>query len=428
MVQTIIHPARLRLLRQHVPELFQPGTLLNVGANRIRFEMLDDLHRVGRRVTLLEIWPANAGHYKGDRRIERVALGDVCRLDDLRADPAQGLGTFDVVLWWHGPEHIDRDDLAATVTQLERAAERLVILGCPWGVYPQGEFMGNPHDAHRASLYPDDFLKLGYDVATIGQADHPDGSIIAWKRIERPERVPHVVVVTHGDRLGYLERTIPPLFETTYPFTITVVANAPGRETRALLRSIEASLYKLIINRRNLGKPVAANQGWQARPDAEYSALLDDDMLALEADWLRKLVDLADIPQVGIIGHSVEGSWPLRVLRKPNGAARTVQIQPSGLGGACILVPKRTRELCGYYNEELPLYGESDALYGWKVRRAGLLCAYFDHNDLGRSFQHLGEGSDAPDYRAWKDERRAEAQRVRDELIRQYQAGRPLNS
>lgn len=437
MVQTIVHPMRLRLLKDKVPELFRPGSLLNVGANRVRFELLDDLHRAGRRVTLLEIWPANVGRWKGDRRLEAVVRGDVRELDRLRSDPDSGLGSYEAVLWWHGPEHIEREGLPATLSQLERAAERLIVLGCPWGVYPQGEFMGNPHDAHRASLYPADFEALGYEVATIGQPDRPDGSIIAWKRIrpeDRPERIPHVVMVTHGDRLTYLERTIPALLKTTHPFTLTVVANEVSRASRKYLLSPEEGhsppnlyLYKLITNRRNLGKPAAANTGWRTRPEAEYSVLLDDDMLALDRDWLRKLVDLADIPQIGIAGHSVEDhTFPLRVLRKPSGAARTVQIQPSGLGGACVMVPKRTVEKCGRYNEELPPYGESDALYGWKVRQAGLVCAYFDWSDLGRSFEHLGVDDD-PAYRAWKNERRAEAQRARDELIRQYMAGRPLN-
>jgi hypothetical protein len=106
---------------------------------------------------------------------------------------------------------------------------------------------------------------------------------------------------------------------------------------------------------------------------------------------------------------------------------RIIQHQPSGLGGI-ILVPERTRALCGYYNEELPLYGEEDALYGWKVRQAGLLCAYFDQSQLGRSFEHLEGGDDDPDYRAWKDAQRLIAIPIRDALIREYEAGRPLNS
>lgn len=238
----------------------------------------------------------------------------------------------------------------------------------------------------------------------------------------------HVVMVTHGDRARYLERTIPAVLATPYPLTLTVVANAPSKASLAYLNDIKPRLHRLITNRKNEGKPVAANQGWRLRSDsAEYTMLLDDDALPVDPDWLRKLVDLADIPQIGIVGHSVEGSWPLRVYHKPNGRPRTVQVQPSGLGGACMLVPRRTAELCGFYNEELPPYGESDALYGWKVRWAGLLCAYFDHSTLGRSFEHLG-GDDEPGYQARKIKLRTKAMEVRDRLIAEYGAGRPLNS
>lgn len=406
-----------------VPYLFQPGTLLNVGANRVRFQLGNELTAAGREITLLEVWPDNAAAYENDRRVKRIVVGDVRQLDQL------GLGTFDVCLWWHGPEHIDKSDLAGAVVQLEAAAESLVVMGCPHGRYPQGPFMDNPYDAHRASLYPADFEALGYQVVAIGQADDPDGGLIAWKFLREVtmDQIPHMVMVTHGNRVKYLKQTIPAVLATKHLLTLTVVANKPSAASRAYLKSIEPQLHRLIINSKNEGKPKAANAGWQVRPQAEYTVLLDDDALPLEPDWLRKLVDLADIPEIGIVGHSMEETdWPLKVVHKPNGRPRTVQVQPGNLGGACILIPRRTVELCGRYNEELPPYGESDGLYGWKVRRAGLICAYFDHTNLGRSFQHLGEGI-SPAQQAKKDKIRAQAQEIAARLRAEYEAGRPLN-
>lgn len=239
------------------------------------------------------------------------------------------------------------------------------------------------------------------------------------------EQVVHVVMVTHGDRRLYLHKTIPAVLRTDWPHTLTVVANDPNPTSQMYLSELERLKYihRLIVNPKNLGFAVAANQGWKLRSEAAYCVHLGDDMQALEEDWLRKLVDIADCcPEVGIVGHSVEpGAWPVRALGNP---PRRVQVQPSGIGG-CLLIPRRTWETCGYYNEEMGLYGEEDALYGWKVRRAGLLCAYFDWQARGRSFKHLGE--DEPDYRAWKDARRAEAIPIRDALIQEYMAGRPLN-
>jgi hypothetical protein len=247
-----IHPQRLSALQRAVPSLFGPGTLLNVGANRVRFELGTHLAAVGREITLLEVWPANAAAYDSDRRVRRVVTGDVRRLAEL------DLGTFDACLWWHGPEHIDKAELAGALAGLEAAAGRLVVLGCPWGVYPQGPFMDNPHDAHRAALYPADLEALGYSVVALGEADHPDGGLIAWKRPGRTQEggitvkqnddtgVVHVVMLTHGDRLRHLERTIPAVLATPYPLTLTVVANAPDKASLAYLDSVGPRLYRVI--------------------------------------------------------------------------------------------------------------------------------------------------------------------------------------
>lgn len=238
-------------------------------------------------------------------------------------------------------------------------------------------------------------------------------------------RTAHIVMVTHGDRLDYLERTIGAVLETAIPHTLTVTANAPGADSLALLRSLElAGKIRLIVNWKNLGFAIAANQAWRLRPEAEYCVHLGDDILATETQWLTKLVDIVECcPEVGIVGHSLEPwPWPVQQVGNP---PRRVQVQPSNIGG-CLLIPKRTREVCGYYNEEMGIYGEEDALYGWKVRRAGLLCAYFDFIEGGRSFAHLGDDRE-PGYRAWKDARRLEAIPIRDALMREYAAGRPLN-
>jgi GT2 family glycosyltransferase len=236
----------------------------------------------------------------------------------------------------------------------------------------------------------------------------------------------HIVMVTHGDRLEHLRRTVPALMATDfYPYTITIVANDPAASSLVYLRGLSnGGWFDLIVNTENLGFAIAANQAWRARPEARYCVHLGDDMLALESDWLKKLVTIIDFcPEVGIVGHSVEpAAWPVRTLGSP---PCTVQVQPSGIGG-CLLIPQRTWEVCGYYNEEMGPYGEEDALYGWKVRQAGLLCAYYDWQAGERSFAHLG--NDEPEYWSWKDARRVEAIEVRNRLMAEYATGtRPLN-
>jgi GT2 family glycosyltransferase len=236
--------------------------------------------------------------------------------------------------------------------------------------------------------------------------------------------IPHVITVTHSDRLDFLRRTIPALLRTRWPMTLTLVANRPSDRMRYYLSLIESFLWRLIINDENLGKAGGGNIGWRLR-DADHTIFIDDDMLALRPDWLAHLIDIADnCPSVGVVGHSVEPrEWPIDRIE-----GRAVQRNRGGLvGGACMLIPRRAYEKCGRYDEELIPYSEDDALYCWKVRLAGLECVYADHTERGRAFRHLENGDDRA-YRAWKDEQRARAIPIRDQLYQQYRAGdRPLN-
>ena len=236
----------------------------------------------------------------------------------------------------------------------------------------------------------------------------------------------NVVMVTHQNRIEYLEQTIPAILDSRGNFKLTLVCNKVNRKVRVWLEEFGDALT-VIYNTKNVGWTLAANKGWSSQ-EADYHCFVGDDCLAKHRNWLIELVDIADCcPEVGIVGHSVEGVWrPRRV--GTIGCQRVVQVQPSGLGGI-ILIPNRTEEICGRWDENLPIYGEEDALYGWKVRHAGLLCAYFDDREAGRRFVHLDGGSDDPEYRKWKDEMRyQQAIPIRDDLIEQYCSGkRPLS-
>lgn len=167
----------LRVLHERAPELFGQGTLLYVGAHPCRAHCARALQSAGRQMTLLEVWGPNCDFYREQRPdlFCRVIHGDV---RDARAWP---FFDFDAVLWWHGPEHIPAEDLAATLAHLEEIAP-LVVLGCPWGAYKQGPVYGNPHEEHKQSIYPSQLEKLGYQVTRAGRADDPLGLLVAVRR------------------------------------------------------------------------------------------------------------------------------------------------------------------------------------------------------------------------------------------------------
>src|SRR5262245_51320590 len=96
-------------------------------------------------------------------------------------------------------------------------------------------------------------------------------------------------MVTHGDRLDLLKRTVPAILETAQPFVFTIVANAPSTRSLDWLgergnafgprASEDKLLFNLLVNQENLGFPKAANQGWRLLPEAPYVVHLGDDCL-----------------------------------------------------------------------------------------------------------------------------------------------------
>ena len=170
-----IRLARLRQLWDFVPEVFQPGTLLYVGAGILRAEFLRQLMLAGRTVTVLEAYAPNVAYHRLSR--QKVIHTDVRELN--------GVGRYDAVFWWHGPEHMPKEELPAVLAGLESRAD-LVVLGCPWGKYAQDAVGGNPYEIHRSALTPQDFQGWGYETSQLGKLNgRYMSNVIAVKHCER---------------------------------------------------------------------------------------------------------------------------------------------------------------------------------------------------------------------------------------------------
>lgn len=128
------------------------------------------------RTVVLEIW----GPYCEElNKIYEMKLVQ----GDVRAIPLKG--RFELVFWWHGPEHLWSWDMKGAVAECERVCSGTVVIGCPWGSRPNKGRDNNPYQMHNSSHYPEEFWALGYKVATKGGIHEyvPDGGMIAWKRI-----------------------------------------------------------------------------------------------------------------------------------------------------------------------------------------------------------------------------------------------------
>jgi len=244
---------RLGQLRAEVPWLFFEGAgkrVLYVGATPQRFQMGKELHEAGYKITLLEAHKPFADFYEGHPWLAEVIHGDVRNIGEIA-----GERMWDVVVWWHGPEHIEKARLAPTVEALEGVAERGVVLGCPWGVNQQGMMAGNPYSVHEAHLDVGDLEILGYTTRTLGRKSDPSTwcHILAWKG--RAVLVSDEVVVYTAVFGGY-DAIIPTMFphDGRHVCFTDVEVSFPTRwEVRQIKRrfddpQLEARMYKLLAH------------------------------------------------------------------------------------------------------------------------------------------------------------------------------------
>jgi len=168
------------IIRDQVPTLFtNPGTILYVGASPHRTDLVVPLLDTGHKIIILERYWPNCKHFWGAPSFLWAIYGDVRDIWEYQIPVP-----IDVAIWWHGPEHVGASEWADAIGNLELIAKSLVILASPWGHCPQGDFAGNPHERHVSTTYPEDYVKLGYKVATCGEKDIPPKSdIVSWKLV-----------------------------------------------------------------------------------------------------------------------------------------------------------------------------------------------------------------------------------------------------
>lgn len=165
-----------------VPKVYFYDSLLYVGASPSRFELIDEFYYAGYEIDVLEIFEPHVQALEVINRrwkiFKNIMLGDVRKAEEILKH------RYDVVVFWHGPEHLGLLDFVPTIRKLEDFAKHLVVCGCPWGDYPQGPVKGNPHEAHILSLFPKDFQKLGFNTSTSRRSPGRGSNLLAWKKTD----------------------------------------------------------------------------------------------------------------------------------------------------------------------------------------------------------------------------------------------------
>jgi len=281
----------------------------------------------------------------------------------------------------------------------------------PEGICNADTSRGARETAHVKNLYQKNFPAPTRSFTTNYQ----------WLEPVTPQGFVNITMVTYN-RLEFTRQAIEGVVRfTRFPHVLTVIDNASTDGTPDYLRGMQERgiIKNLVLLEENVGVAKAANLGWSLEPEAAYYLKLDNDIVIRKPDWLEEMVRVIDdVPSLGAVAYNFEPkSYPLRFVD-----GHGIRIKDFGnLGGACILIPRRTFDLLGYWCEDYGLYSEEDADYGFRIRAAGLQIAYLADEEIG---DHLPAGRAAVidtetlaaadgieehqhgDYRRWKDAQR----------------------
>ncbi len=165
---------RTESLYRLAPDLYKYDSVLYIGARPDRYDYMDVFARLQYKVTVIEPFAENYLWLRTLPWIDEVIRMEVQELIFWEEK-------YDVVFWWHGPEHVEEDELHGIVKELEKTANKMVVMGCPWGKVPQGAIFHNPYEKHLWDVTPEHFD--GYDVECLGMVNKSGSNITAVKYI-----------------------------------------------------------------------------------------------------------------------------------------------------------------------------------------------------------------------------------------------------
>ncbi len=207
-------------------------------------------------------------------------------------------------------------------------------------------------------------------------------SIYFCRKVCPPEQYVNICMVTFN-RLEFTKSSITSIFQfTCFPHVLTVVDNGSTDGTVEYLQTMkkEGIITNLILLKENVGVAKASNLAWSQEPEAEYYMKFDNDIVIQKPHWLEHMVEVMDAsPDLAMLAYNFEPiSYSIQIIK-----GQQVRPKTGNLGGACVLIPKRTQEQLGFWCEEYGLYGEEDADYGLRLKLAGLNQAYMEDEEIG---------------------------------------------
>ena len=95
--------------------------------------------------------------------------------------------SFDGVVFWHGPEHLEAKSGRKAIRQSLRVAKKWVIVSCPWDRlkgWKAGKSLGRKARrklGHKSIWTENSLLKLGFKTLTVGTRGVHPSFLLGWK-------------------------------------------------------------------------------------------------------------------------------------------------------------------------------------------------------------------------------------------------------
>lgn len=157
--------------KQHIKNILarvKKDTVLDIGVGSGTYaKLLPDSH-----VTGIEIFEPYVEQFKLNELYKKLIIEDARKVD------YSTLGRFDVAVAGDVLEHMTVEEAKVVVEKLRGIADT-VIVSIPIGHYPQGEYGGNPHEAHVVDDWSDAWFKEVFGVPTWCAIDNEIG-IYCW--------------------------------------------------------------------------------------------------------------------------------------------------------------------------------------------------------------------------------------------------------
>lgn len=147
-------------------------TLLNVGLSKSAVDagpgwvdyFTKDMNKPFDSLYILELNIDNANFFS--ERFKNNSSVIVIHGDSRTA--SKHIKNVDSVFWFHGPEHIKREELPLAFTELNSVTSKGMLWVCPWGNYYRLNIGDYEEDNHWYYPENEDFTSLGFKVFNDG--------------------------------------------------------------------------------------------------------------------------------------------------------------------------------------------------------------------------------------------------------------------